>query len=135
MNIFPEVQKDPDGWLLEAKVVNVHDWHTSFHDVQILAFTANGRKVCQVLVGDLSGHKRIVETTCVQFPSIIMATAKETPCENAHIPVVRWAGTEDQQTRTFTSGERLWKSTLRKCNEKVPPERILDKFETVTEDQ
>jgi hypothetical protein len=134
MDIFPKIQKISDDWVMEARVINVHDWHTSFHEVRLLAFTANGTKICEAPVGDLSGHKKTVETTCSKFPSIIAATARESPCKNVNIPIVWWTSTKDKRTRTFTPGEKPWESTYQRCEEGMPPDRVLDEFETTSED-
>jgi hypothetical protein len=135
MNIFPEVQKNSGKWLLEARIVSVHDWHTSFHEVRLLAFDTEGTKICEAPVGELSGHKKTVDTTCSKFPSIIAATARESPCKKAQIPIVWWTSTKEKRTSTFTPGKRPWKSTYRECDEDLPPERILDEFKTSTEEQ
>lgn len=137
LNIFPQTQKVTDGWSLEAKVVNVHNWDTSFHDIQLFAYATDGTRVGEAQVGDLiepGGEKRTVETTCAEFPAIITATAQETPCENALIPINYWVGTDAQRTGNVSDEEILWKDTYRKCGEDLPPTRILDKFETISED-
>lgn len=137
MAIFPKVKKVSDGWSLEAQVVNEYPQHTSFHDIQLLAYTADGSKICEAKVGDLlkpTGDAETVETTCSEFPAIITATARESPCEKALIPVDYWVGTDAQKTTTLASDEIVWKDTYRKCDEELPPQRILDEFKTSTEE-
>lgn len=133
LRLSPTVYKTAKEWQLEVIVRNVHDWHTSIHDIQVLAYGANGAKVCEAQVGDLlktGDFKRSVEITCSTFPVIITATARETPCEDALIPVLRWIGTDVQRKQTVAPGEQVWKSTYRKCGEDLPPQRVLDKVDT-----
>lgn len=137
MNIIPQVQKIADEWLLEAKVVNVYNWDTSFHDVQLLAYAADGAKIGETQVGDLvkpGGDEQIVETTCSEFPIIITATARETPCEDALLPINYWVGTDAQRTETVDDEEVLWKDTYRECGEDLPPKRVLEKFNRASGD-
>jgi hypothetical protein len=137
LNIFPQAQKSANGWLLKAKVVNVHNWDTSFHDIQLYSYTTDGTKVGETQVGDLiepGGDKRTVEMTCSEFPAIITATARETPCEDALLPINYWVGTEAQRTETVDDEEVLWKDTYRKCREDLPPKRVLEKFDRASED-
>ncbi len=129
MSLSPTVRKTADGWRLEVIVENEHNWDTSFHDVRVLAFAADGTELCEADVGDLvapGGDSRTVETSCSAFPAIVTATARETPCEDALIPVDRWVGTDAQRTRTVTPGNVVWEDTYRKCGEGVPPKRVLD---------
>lgn len=133
LSLTPTVSNTMNKWQLEVVARNVHDWHTSIYDIHILAYDSNGAKVCEAQVGDLlsSGDfKRTIETTCSTFPAIITATARETPCEGTLIPVLRWIGTDEQRKQTAFPEEQVWESTYRKCGEDLPPQRVLDKFET-----
>lgn len=137
LRLSPAVSETANGWQLKVIVRNVHDWHTSIHDIQVLAYAANGSKVCEAQVGDLlktGDFKRTVEMTCSAFPIIITATSRETACEDALIPVLRWIGTDAQRKSTVTSDKQAWKSTYRKCGEDLLPQRVLDKVETSTKE-
>jgi hypothetical protein len=133
LSLSPIVKKVNRGWAVKVVVRNEDDWDASFRDIQVLAYTPDGTKVCESHVGDLlqSGDfKRTVEMTCSAFPTIITATARESPCENALIPVIYWVGSKAQKTATIASGEIVWKDVYRQCEEALPPQRVLEKFET-----
>lgn len=130
LNILPKVDKVSDRWLLEAMVINEYPQDASFHEIRLLAYTANGDKVCETEVGDLlkpTGDMATVKVNCPKFPAIITATAQESPCENALIPVDYWTGTNAQRTGTVATDEILWKDTYRKCGEALPPMRVVNK--------
>lgn len=138
IGLSPTVKRTPNGWELEVIVTNEDDWDASFRDVRMLAYAANGTKVCEAKVGNLtsSGNfQRTVEVTCSGFPTIITATAKETPCENAFIPVLQWTGTKKQRNETVEHGEWPWEKTYRKCDEELPPERVVKRANTTSTDE
>lgn len=137
MDISPTVLKTTDGWTLKVVVANEDDWDASFYDVRLLAYAVNGTKVCDVAVGDLASSgdfQQTVKTECSAFPAIITASSRESPCENALIPVLRWTGTDAQRKQTVSHGEWPWNSTYRKCGENLPPERVLTTIGTTTGD-
>ena len=128
LDLSPTVTKTPDGWSLTVIVGNEHNWHTSFHGVQVLAFTADGTKICEADAGDLlapGDATRTVKMTCSAFPAIVTATARETPCDDARLQIVRWAGAEAQRRQTVEPGEVVWEYSYCKCGEQVPPKRVL----------
>lgn len=133
--LSPTVRKSSDGWELTVIASNEYDWDTSIYDIQVVAYATNGTKVGEAHVGDLlsSGDfQRTVEMTCSGFPAIVTATTRETPCGNASIPVLWWTGTDAQRNEIVEDGEWPWEKTYRKCSEELPPERILEKFETAS---
>lgn len=95
--LSPSVRRTSNRWELKIIATNEYDWDTSLYDVEVVAYTTDGTKVCEAHVGDLlsSGDfQRTVKMTCSRFPAIVTATMRETPCEKASIPVLRWTGTD-----------------------------------------
>ena len=96
-------------------------WETSIHDVEILAYSDTGEKVCRKHIGDLlelEEPEKTVSLTCGSFPAIITADAEESPCDGALISIFRWKGTENEKDHPNDPG--LWDQDRRECDEGLP---------------
>jgi len=91
------------------------EWE-AFHDVQVRGFSADRELVCVADYGDIplgETHRR--EVRCDRFPSIIMPTADESPCESAtYIDYLVYVEDYD--------GTFVWSQESLSCNEDIPPE-------------
>jgi len=91
------------------------EWE-AFHDVQVRGFSADRELVCVADYGDIplcETHRR--EIQCDRFPSILVPTADESPCERAtYIDYLVYVEDYD--------GTLVWSQESLSCNEGLPPE-------------
>lgn len=130
LRIFPEVERSESGWQMTVKVENDTNHVASIHDVTMVAFDDQGNEVCRRSMGDFprgAPYERTETVSCERFPAIVTATAEETPCDGANIEIVYWTGSPDQRGEDIPRGEFVWDYTFRKCDEPLPPQRVLDK--------
>ena len=137
LDIFAVVERTDSGWKLTVRARNTLDWDVSLHDVTILAFSDTGEEVCQAYVGDLiklEEPDRTVTANCSAFPAIITGDAEESPCDGAKIEIIYWIGSDEQRHSDVPNDVKLWEDTYRKCNEPVPPDRVLEQVHTTQEE-
>lgn len=92
------------------------EWE-AFHNVQVRGFDVNRELVCITDYGDIpAGETRVREVRCDRFPSILVLTADESPCEDGtYIEYLVY-------TENY-NGNFVWDGTsFRGCNEEIPPE-------------
>ena len=87
-----------------------------FHDVQVRGFSTDRELVCVTDYGDIpESQTRKREVRCDRFPSILVLTAEESPCENG--TMIEYLVYVEDYDRTF-----IWNHELRGCNEELPPD-------------
>jgi hypothetical protein len=127
--LYPTVAETTSAWELSVEVRNVNDWDREFRDVTVLGYDETGQRVCRAEVGDLdgdSGHRRTVTVSCSSFPAIVTATTAESPCEeDIAVKILYWVGTAEQRGTDPNENEIVWKSTVQRCNESLPPNRVI----------
>ena len=128
LTLSAQVERKGGGWELTVSVRNDHNWYIAFHDVTLVAFTDDGDEVCSSFVGDFPKNgaaSRSVTVSCDAFPAILSATATESPCDGAKIEIQYWVGETEQRGAELSNDEIVWDSTYRKCDEALPPRRVL----------
>lgn len=128
LTLSVQVEQKDSGWELMASVRNDHNWYVAFHDVTLVAFSDAGDEVCRSIVGDFPKNgtaSQSVTVTCDAFPAILSATAEESPCDGARIEIQYWVGTAEQRRAELSNDEVVWESTYQKCDEPLPPSRVL----------
>ena len=99
----------------QAGLAEKPEWE-AFHDVQVRGFSADRELVCVTDYGDIplgETHRR--EVRCDRFPSILVPTADESPCESAtYIDYLVYVEDYD--------GTLVWSQESLSCNEELPPE-------------
>lgn len=131
LSIFPMVEKSGETWNLTAEVRNQVPNVAGYSNVRIVAFSDHGTQICQKPVGDLprtGDDVKVVSLKCNRFPAIVSSISDNAPCNGNELEIVYWVGNRKQRTTTST-GTILWKTTLRRCDETLPPERVLEKMD------
>jgi hypothetical protein len=91
------------------------DWET-FHSVQLRGFSVDRELVCVADYGDIQKEEnRVRKVRCDRFPSILVLTADESPCENG-------TGIEYLVHVQNYSGAFVWSKERRGCDKGIPPE-------------
>jgi hypothetical protein len=107
-------------------------------NINLVTYTFDGEKLCDDYIGTLSGGRSEARFRCSKFPEII--TAKTSlDCDKTQTEIIYWVGTEDEKTEYGTEIQERrgyptdnsqinirWKSTRRRCDEKLPPERLVN---------
>lgn len=131
LTISPQISETGGSWELTARVENDYNWDVEIHNITVIAFNETGTEVCRADAGDL-GHSRTVTLTCGTFPTIITATADESPCDGAKIDIYYWVGSDEE--RGSPNDISLWETTHRRCDESLPPKRVLEKVNATDEE-
>ena len=117
-----ELSKTPSGeWVGEVKVEyrlgvgRKSEWGP-FHDVQLRGFSVDRELVCVTDYGDIPrGQTRQREVRCDRFPSILVLTAEESPCESG-------TGIEYLVYAEYYDEGFVWNRERVGCNEELPPD-------------
>lgn len=129
LDLFASVERTESNWRLTVRTRNTLDTDVSIHNITVLAFNDAGEEVCRSNVGDLikfEDRDRTVTVRCTDFPAIISAKARESPCDGAKIEILYWIGSEAQRGADLPDDVKVWEDTYRNCGESLPPERVLD---------
>lgn len=127
-------------WILLLEL-DIAPLRVEIPDIELLLFNSKGKKQCEHYVGTLSGGRSEVRFQCSEFPEIISARTS-LDCEETHTEIIHWVGTEEEKSEygteiqeeqgypTDSSLEDIrWETTRRHCDEKLPPERLLNRTE------
>lgn len=128
LRLSPSLELTETGWRVTVRVRHKTDSVASIHDVTVLGFSDHGESVCQVNVGDFTSPGEFEATesvTCEDFPAIITATARESPCDGAQIELLYYVGGDEQRDSGSVNDGSLWEGNYRKCDEEVPPEHVV----------
>lgn len=115
-----DFSKTPEGeWVGDVPVGHETfgskpEWE-AFHDVHLKGFNAERDLVCVTDYGDIpKGKTREREVRCDRFPSILVLTAEESPCDR---------GTRIEYLVYYEAynGDFRWKPSFRGCEEGLPP--------------
>ena len=115
------------GWQLRlaTEAVPVTE---SIPEVRLVAYTEAGELVCEKVIGELDGGTTEHQLSCSEFPAIISARTG-LDCERVNVQIVYWDGTPEQRQRRIseeiTGEEFVYQNTRWKCDESLPPERVL----------
>ena len=91
------------------------EWE-AFYDVQVRGFSTDRELVCVTDYGNIPlGETRKREVRCDRFPSILMLTAEESPCESG--TSIEYLVYYENYSGTFT-----WNQEFLGCNEELPPD-------------
>lgn len=137
LTLSTNVETIDSEWELHVTVRNNHNWHVSFHNVTVLGFDESGAEVCRAHVGHLLENESASKSTtiaCQEFPAIVTATVEESPCDGAKIEIQYWIGTRQQRRGESRDGEIDWESTQRRCEEPIPPSRVVDQVNRTEDD-
>ena len=118
----PEFSETPSGEFVgdisvkyQPGLASKPDWE-AFHSVQLRGFSVDRELVCVADYGDIpESQTRKREVQCDRFPSILVLTADESPCES---------GTKIGYLVYYEnySGRFVWRQEFLSCNEELPPE-------------
>jgi hypothetical protein len=118
----PEFSETPSGEFVgdisvkyQPGLASKPDWE-AFHSVQLRGFSVDRELVCVADYGDIpESQTRKREVQCDRFPSILVLTADESPCES---------GTKIGYLVYYEnySGRFVWRQEFLGCNEELPPE-------------
>jgi len=131
-----------ESWYATISVHHVTENIHKLHNVTVVGYSKEGETVCRAEFGNSTGPPSAAlddsnTVECDGFPYIIAVKADESPCTGVEFDIIRWIGTAKHK-RERSSGvgaEKTWESFRRKCNESLPPERLLpDDLETTTEE-
>jgi len=117
-----EFSETPSGeWVGEVEVeyrsglASKPEWGT-FHSVQLRGFSVDRELVCVTDYGDIEKEEtRRREVRCDRFPSILVLTAEESPCESG-------TGIEYLVYAEYYDEGFVWNRGRVGCNEELPPE-------------
>jgi len=118
----PEFAETPSGeYVGDVLVESVSglaekpEWE-AFYDVQVRGFSTDRELVCVTDYGNIPlGETRKREVRCDRFPSILMLTAEESPCESG--TSIEYLVYYENYSGTFT-----WNQEFLGCNEELPPD-------------
>lgn len=106
-----------DGSNYEVTVSIENDADSTFHDVQVVGYTARGDRACTSDAGTVSTGSESVTVTCAGFPSVLVPTAAEpcdrTPDESSDLVEHRVTAFKGVQNGTYRT-ERIARKT---CDE------------------
>ena len=117
----PEFTETPSGeYVGDVLVKSVSglaekpEWE-AFHGVQVRGFSTDRELVCVTNYGDIPlGETRKREVRCDRFPSILVLTADESPCESG--TRIEYLVYYENYSGTFT-----WNQEFLGCEEELPP--------------
>jgi hypothetical protein len=131
MRISSRVISRGDRWESKTFVENLRGNSHPFHDVVLRSFDNGGEELEVVSIGAIPtpDDRRVVEIQfeTEEFPAIQTATAQQSPCDKVEIEMVYWTGSDDQRNEGPNDHGAPWQSTTRRCNESVPPERVVER--------
>lgn len=103
------------------------------HDAVVRMFDKEGAAVGQADIGDLDSNRLVsFELTSKRFPMIVATVAAESPCDDYRFPLV-YLVDSDKSSLSLPEGFTTAGTTLR-CEEELPPERVLETVATTTPD-
>lgn len=121
------VVRAEDQWELTSQA-SIGGPGASLSNVKLVAFNQDGDLVCKKQWGDMSLHnmpKETITTRCESFPVVISVTADQSACDNANLEIQFWTGNEVHPDGDYSEGTINWDSTFQRCNEPLPPDRVL----------
>jgi len=114
-------RRTPESYVVQLRVIwsangKSERWST-FHDVRLLGYTADGEPACNRRLGDIGprhDNDDQISVTCSKFPAMFTFDAAESPC--------------DEDTELYISvyqperDNHFWKvERQRRCDEGIPP--------------
>jgi len=131
---FPEVIPTDSKWQL--RVTTDVTRAITIEDVTIVAYSETGRLAGEKEVGDLDIGVDDHRLECSRFPAIISARTA-TPCERVMVHILHWIGTDEQKQlqipEQVSTDATLYESTIRKCDESLPPTRLVSQLTSTTQ--
>lgn len=119
-----DVNGTGEGWALELET-NVPLAET-VREVTLVAYNQTGDLVGEKGIGNLNVGLDKHTLQCSAFPSIVSAKSSM-HCEDLDIQIRYLIGVEETTTRE-AGDVYVWGSTMHRCDEKLPPERVLAEY-------
>lgn len=124
---YATVETTDRGWSLLART---HVPRTGrVPAVRIVAYSLSGELVGATRVGDLlvgGDH----EVRCSAVPVVLTATTALS-CEEIDVEMLYWTGPTEYDR--IGPNDSRWEKTTRRCDETLPPERVLDEVRNASE--
>lgn len=135
LTIIPSVRSTNGAWQSRITLRSEYSPDTVFHDVTVHLYAKDGALITKGRVGEVDGVEE-VELLSDAFPSLITATAAESPCdERVNIGIAYWNGTTEERSSTANSVSDVWTFDTRQCNESLPPERLVNDSQATETEQ
>lgn len=106
------VDESESKWIAELEVknqTNLEGVKGNFHDVELVGYSENQQTVCRESVGTIQPNEsKNVRISCMNSPTVITCTAKESIC-NKNIEIEEISRSQEDDT--------VWNTDTRKCED------------------
>lgn len=106
------VDESESKWIAELEVknqTNLEGVKGTFHDVELVGYSENQQTVCRESIGNIQPYEsKNVRVSCVNSPTVITCTAKESIC-NKNVEIEEISRSQEDDT--------VWNTDTRKCED------------------